>query len=178
MVTDAIALLATSNFTLSGATRIMMASSLMERIIPRMPPAVVIRSPFFIAPSISCHCFCRFCCGRIITRYSTGINSKGRSIVRLLPEPPAGPETGPNNAKLVTKFIPALILCPSLAAITPAGSGHRRTRPQPVTRSNLSPGIFLAAVRSGPHKGQTPGGRPRLPNAEIWIPAPRSKACP
>ncbi len=50
-----------------------------------MPPAVVTRSPALIAASICCHCFCRFCCGRIITKYKTGMISRMGSIVKPLP---------------------------------------------------------------------------------------------
>jgi hypothetical protein len=48
-------------------------------------------------------------------KYNTGINSKGKSIGRLLEPTPAGPPA--NNAKLVA----TLILCLPSAAISAAG---------------------------------------------------------
>ena len=54
---EAIALFATSILMLSGATRMIIASSLIDRITPRIPPAVVTLSPVLILASISCHCF-------------------------------------------------------------------------------------------------------------------------
>jgi len=64
VVTEAIALLMTSILTPSGGTRSCTASSLIEMMVPRIPPVVVMRSPDFRAPSISCHCFCFFWLGR------------------------------------------------------------------------------------------------------------------
>lgn len=81
----------------------MITSSLMEMIVPRIPPAVVTLSPDLMLDSMDCHCFCRFCCGRIITIYRTGINNNGRSMGRLLP-PPAG-------AANIAKLIATLVLC-------------------------------------------------------------------
>src|SRR5271168_3567078 len=57
VVTEAMALLTTSNLIPSGGTRSCTASSLSEIIVPRMPPVVVMRSPGFKLDSISCHCF-------------------------------------------------------------------------------------------------------------------------
>src|ERR1700751_1372387 len=55
----------TSSFKLSGGTRRVIESSLIEKIVPFRPPLVTTLSPVLSAPSIACHFFCRRCWGRI-----------------------------------------------------------------------------------------------------------------
>jgi len=174
VVTAAMACLATSSFRLSGATRMMIVSSLMERMMPRMPPAVVTRSPALIAASIDCHCFCRFCCGRIIKKYrTTTISTSGRIVNNPFPPPAACRKT--KIAKLVT----TLILCSPLSraparrtsghrTIRPsAGSPHQKFVPGFVSGKTIQTGLghfLLAAQRSGagPVARQRQGFLPRL----------------
>src|SRR5262249_52756911 len=55
----------TSNFRLSGGTRSVIESSLIEKIVPFNPPLVTTLSPVLRAPNIACHFFWRRCWGRI-----------------------------------------------------------------------------------------------------------------
>jgi hypothetical protein len=71
--------------------------------------------------SIACHCFCFFCCGRIIIRYINKNMGTIRSSGRLLPPPAICAST--NAALLVTTLIPTLIPCPPLGRKTPPPIG-------------------------------------------------------
>src|SRR5580658_2604394 len=104
----------------------MYESSLMERMMPRIPPEVVTRSPDLMLPSISCHCFCFRCCGRIIMKYRSGMNSRMGSIIPNPPPPGANGDPAAHIAKLVVSIILARVL--RVPAPPVSGSGHRLTR--------------------------------------------------
>ncbi len=138
MVTEAIALLATSSFRLSGATRMMIASSLMERIMPRMPPAVVTRSPALMLAQhllpLLLPLLLRADHHQVKHRNQQQ-GQKHRNACRLLLRVPAN-----NNAKLVA----TLILCspsPQLL-LSLRAQAHPALSRSP--DENLSPGTFLA----------------------------------
>src|ERR1035438_3296628 len=82
VVTAAMALFTNSSLILSGGTRSWTTSSFTETIVPRMPPLVVTRSPFFSWLSICCHFFCFLWFGAIIRKYISTKNTTRRSGCR------------------------------------------------------------------------------------------------